>query len=38
MTFEKFIKLINILDKDGEILVMEYIGYEKRGLYDFKIR
>ena len=30
MTFEKFIKLINILDKDGEILVMEDIGYEKR--------
>ena len=29
MTFEKFIKLINILDNDGEILVMEDIGYEK---------
>ena len=29
MTFEKFIKLIDILDNDGKILVMEDIGYEK---------
>ena len=29
MTFEKLIKLLNILDNDGEILVMEDIGYEK---------
>ena len=29
MTFEKFIKLINILDNNGKILVMEDIGYKK---------
>lgn len=29
MTFEKLIKLLNILDNNGEILVMEDIGYEK---------
>lgn len=29
MTFEKLIKLLNILDNDGEILVMEDIGFEK---------
>ena len=29
MTFEKLIKLLNILDNDGKILVMEDIGYEK---------
>lgn len=29
MTFEKLIKLLNILDNDGEILVMEDIGYPK---------
>jgi hypothetical protein len=30
MTFEKLIKLLNILDNNGEILVMEDIGYEKK--------
>lgn len=29
MTFEKLIKLLNILDNDGEILVMEDIGYSR---------
>lgn len=29
MTFEKLIKLLNILDNDGEILVMEDIGYPR---------
>ena len=29
MTFEKFIKLIDILDNDGKILVMDDIYYEK---------
>lgn len=32
MTFEKFIKLINILDHEGEILVMEDIA---EGLSDY---
>ena len=29
MTFEKLIKLLNILDNGGEILVMEDIGYPR---------
>lgn len=29
MTFEKLIKLLNILDNGGEILVMEDIGYSR---------